>query len=149
MVADTDGVGLQHFRQQLHVVLLHGTAFFQRRREPGYAAAARCRCGSGGRELQPDAWVLRVTVHLDRLADDVRGVTSRGVFRQALQPEQTMLVRIAGLRALASFLMALEESSQRAPFQELVPMMLQTIADALSMDAEDECRDALEVIARD
>ena len=60
-----------------------------------------------------------------------------------------MLVRIAGLRALASFLMALEESSQRAPFQELVPMMLQTIADALSMDAEDECRDALEVIARD
>ena len=28
-----------------------------------------------------------------------------------------MLVRIAGLRALASFLMALEENSQRAPFQ--------------------------------
>jgi HEAT repeat protein len=54
-------------------------------------------------------------------------------------------VRNAALRALASFLMAVDEPAQRTPFQELVPAMLQTISDALAQNMEEECRDALEV----
>ena len=54
-------------------------------------------------------------------------------------------VRVAALKSLASFLVALESKSERQPFQVLVASMLQTIADALSTNAEAECRDALEV----
>jgi len=67
------------------------------------------------------------------------------VFRSSLQAQQELSVRNAALRALASFLMALSEPSQRVPFQELVPLMLQTISDALARGMEDECREALEV----
>ena len=42
--------------------------------------------------------------------------------------------------ALASFLMALSDGKARQPFQELVPAMLQSIADALATNAEDSCR---------
>ena len=56
-----------------------------------------------------------------------------------------MMVRVAALKALASFLLAVEVKVERQPFQELVPGMLQTIADALTTNAEQECRDALEV----
>ena len=56
-----------------------------------------------------------------------------------------MPVRNAALKALASFLLAVESKAERQPFQELVPGMLQTIADALSANEEQECRDALEV----
>lgn len=67
------------------------------------------------------------------------------VFRSSLQAQQELSVRNAALRALASFLMALSEPSQWVPFQELVPLMLQTISDALARGMEDECREALEV----
>jgi len=67
------------------------------------------------------------------------------VFRSSLQPQQPLSVRNAALRALASFLMAVDEPSARTPFQELVPLMLQTISDALAQGQEDECREALEV----
>lgn len=67
------------------------------------------------------------------------------VFRTSLQPEQHLMIRIAALKALASFLVALTEAASRAPFQELVPFMLQAIADSLAKNAETECRDALEV----
>ena len=56
-----------------------------------------------------------------------------------------MPVRNAALKALASFLLAVELKAERQPFQELVPSMLQTIADALVANEEQECRDALEV----
>ena len=56
-----------------------------------------------------------------------------------------MAVRNAALKALASFLLAVELKAERQPFQELVPAMLQTIADALAASEEQECRDALEV----
>ena len=58
-------------------------------------------------------------------------------------------VRNSALKALASFLSALETAKDRQPFTELVPYMLQTIVDALRENAEDECRDALEVLAPD
>ena len=70
------------------------------------------------------------------------------VFRLSLQTDQQMLVRIAALKALASFLLAVESKAERNPFQELVPGMLQTIADALAASEEQECRDALEVRSR-
>ena len=49
-----------------------------------------------------------------------------------------MPVRNAALKALASFLLAVESKAERQPFQELVPGMLQTIADALSANEEQE-----------
>lgn len=67
------------------------------------------------------------------------------VFRLSLQTDQQMPVRNAALKALASFLLAVELKAERQPFQELVPAMLQTIADALAASEEQECRDALEV----
>ena len=67
------------------------------------------------------------------------------VFRLSLQTEQQMPVRNAALKALASFLLAVELKAERQPFQELVPAMLQTIADALTASEEEQCRDALEV----
>lgn len=67
------------------------------------------------------------------------------VFRSSLQPTQGLGVRNAALRALASFLMAVDEPAQRTPFQDLVPLMLGTISDALAQGMEDECREALEV----
>ena len=67
------------------------------------------------------------------------------MFRLSLQTEQQMPVRNAALKALASFLLAVELKAERQPFQELVPSMLQTIADALVANEEQECRDALEV----
>ena len=67
------------------------------------------------------------------------------VFRASLQPDQAMLVRVAALKALASFLLALTETGSRNAFQDLVPLMLQTIADALSNNDEGEVRSALEV----
>uniref|UniRef100_A0A7S3C1U5 TOG domain-containing protein n=1 Tax=Haptolina ericina TaxID=156174 RepID=A0A7S3C1U5_9EUKA len=67
------------------------------------------------------------------------------VFRASLMQDQHLTIRIAALKALASFLVAVSEASARAPFQELVPLMLSAIGDSLSANAEAECRDALEV----
>ncbi|KAL1510219.1 hypothetical protein AB1Y20_006547 [Prymnesium parvum] len=67
------------------------------------------------------------------------------VFRSSLQGDQQLLIRIAALKALASFLMAVTEAKARQPFQELVPAMLQTIATALESRSEESCRSALEV----
>jgi hypothetical protein len=54
------------------------------------------------------------------------------VFRGSLQTDQPMAVRIAGLKGLASFLLALQSADTRNHFQELVPLMLQAIAQALT-----------------
>jgi len=67
------------------------------------------------------------------------------VYKSSLQATFPLSVRNSALKALASFLSALETPKDRQPFTELVPYMLQTIADALQENAEDECRDALEV----
>ena len=67
------------------------------------------------------------------------------VFSSSLRPDQAMVVRIAALKALASFLLALQEPASRNAFQDLVPHMLQTIADALAAHDEAEVRSALEV----
>jgi HEAT repeat protein len=67
------------------------------------------------------------------------------VFRGSLQTDQPMAVRIAGLKGLASFLLALQSADTRNHFQELVPLMLQAIAQALTSGEEESCRSALEV----
>ena len=61
------------------------------------------------------------------------------VFSASLRPDQAMVVRIAALKALASFLLALQEPSSRSAFQDLVPLMLQTIGDALQAHDETDC----------
>ena len=84
----------------------------------------------------------------DFMADKQRrpyAATLQEVFTFSLQADQAMQVRIAALKALASFLLALEESSAREPFQGLVPLMLQAISDALAAGDEAEVRTALEV----
>ena len=63
----------------------------------------------------------------------------------SMQPDQAMVVRVAALKALASFLLSLESANSRQPFQALVPLMLQCIVDALAANDEDTVRSALEV----
>lgn len=67
------------------------------------------------------------------------------VFQTSLQPDQPMLVRTAALKAIASFLLALEDSNSRTAFANLVPLMLRAISDALTSGDEAEVRSALEV----
>jgi NAD(P)-dependent dehydrogenase (short-subunit alcohol dehydrogenase family) len=67
------------------------------------------------------------------------------VFASSLRPDMAMVVRISALKALASFLLALQDQGSRSAFQDLVPQMLQTIADALAANDEAEVRSALEV----
>ena len=67
------------------------------------------------------------------------------VFQTSLQPDQPMLVRTAALKAIASFLLALEDSNSRTAFANLVPLMLRAISDALQQGDEAEVRSALEV----
>uniref|UniRef100_A0A7S0LEM7 TOG domain-containing protein n=1 Tax=Coccolithus braarudii TaxID=221442 RepID=A0A7S0LEM7_9EUKA len=67
------------------------------------------------------------------------------IFNSSLGSNFPLQVRNAALRALASFLMVVDDAKVRQPFQDLVPLMLQTIAAALTENAEDECREAIEV----
>ena len=67
------------------------------------------------------------------------------VFRDSLQPGKAMVVRNAALKALASFLLSLKDVASRNAFQELVPLMMSTIAQALQAGEEDETRSAIEV----
>jgi hypothetical protein len=105
------------------------------------------QASTSGHAAMQEAALLIFSALSDFIAEHLKShhATLLDVFRRSLQPEQTMLVRVAALKALASFLLAVESKAERQPFQELVPGMLQTIADALTTNAEQECRDALEV----
>lgn len=71
--------------------------------------------------------------------------TLHDVFTRSLASDQAMIVRVAALKTLASFLLALSDPATRKPFQTLVPEMLRTIGDALGANDEAEVRSALEV----
>ena len=102
---------------------------------------------AGANVEQHEAALLIFNTLSDLIAEKMSAynATLLEVFHRSLQAQQAMVVRIAALRSLASFLVALEDPAARHQFQDLVPFMLQTIADALSRQEEDACRDALEV----
>ena len=56
-----------------------------------------------------------------------------------------MLVRVAALKAIASFLLALQDNRSRQAFGDLIPTMLTTTSDALATGDEAEVRSSLEV----
>ncbi|KAG8470763.1 hypothetical protein KFE25_009184 [Diacronema lutheri] len=87
-----------------------------------------------------------ITELADTLANSFKAEhgTLKAVFAHALGNAHSA-VRIAGFQALASFLLALDAASERAPFQELIPLMLQAISSALNSGAEDDARDGLEI----
>ena len=53
-------------------------------------------------------------------------------------------VKIAGLSATTSFIRDLEEDSDRNKFQDLIPVMLQTVSNILSTEEQDSAEEALE-----
>ena len=69
------------------------------------------------------------------------------VLRQQLQtcmshPETD--VKIAGLSATTCFIRDIEEDSDRNKFQDLIPVMLQTVSNILSTEEQDSAEEALE-----
>eukprot|EP01116_Phalansterium_solitarium_P017028 TRINITY_DN409_c0_g1_i1.p1 TRINITY_DN409_c0_g1~~TRINITY_DN409_c0_g1_i1.p1 ORF type:complete len:1122 (-),score=363.84 TRINITY_DN409_c0_g1_i1:247-3201(-) len=67
----------------------------------------------------------------------------REVLINGLNDPQDLKVRIAALDATAMFMNALEQPHERAEFQQLLPLMLQTVSAALSAGREDEARQAI------
>lgn len=53
-------------------------------------------------------------------------------------------VKIAGLSATTSFIRELEEDSDRLKFQDLIPVMLQTVSNILSTEEQDSAEESLE-----
>ncbi|KAL0056152.1 hypothetical protein WJX82_008212 [Trebouxia sp. C0006] len=53
-------------------------------------------------------------------------------------------VKIAGLSATTSFIRELDEDSDRNKFQDLIPVMLQTVSSILSTEEQDSAEEALE-----
>ncbi|KAA6426387.1 MAG: Embryo defective [Trebouxia sp. A1-2] len=53
-------------------------------------------------------------------------------------------VKIAGLSATTSFIRDLDEDSDRNKFQDLIPVMLQTVSNILSTEEQDSAEEALE-----
>lgn len=53
-------------------------------------------------------------------------------------------VKIAGLSATTCFIRELEEDSDRNKFQDLIPVMLQTVSNILSTEEQDSAEEALE-----
>lgn len=53
-------------------------------------------------------------------------------------------VKIAGLSATTSFIRELDEDSDRNKFQDLIPVMLQTVSNILSTEEQDSAEEALE-----
>lgn len=67
----------------------------------------------------------------------------RDVLHQGMTGSEAMGVRVAALRACIQLVGALEEATQAAPFQDLIPGMLQTLGAALSGGDEDSAQEAL------
>lgn len=69
------------------------------------------------------------------------------VMRQQLaqcMSHQETDVKIAGLSATTCFIRELEEDSDRNKFQDLIPIMLQTVSNILSTEEQDSAEEALE-----
>eukprot|EP00897_Mesotaenium_endlicherianum_P006572 jgi/Mesen1/5943/ME000301S05074 len=71
--------------------------------------------------------------------------TLHGLLQQSLASSSSNDVRIAALRATASFVQTLENSQERDGFQDLLPGMLQTLSLALQSREEPAAQEALEL----
>ncbi|GLJ16157.1 hypothetical protein SUGI_0269600 [Cryptomeria japonica] len=69
-----------------------------------------------------------------------------GIFQQTLSPSMPGDVRLAALRAIASFVQSLESSQDREVFQDLLPGMMETLTRALELQEEAIAQEALEML---
>eukprot|EP00252_Welwitschia_mirabilis_P001402 TRINITY_DN11268_c0_g1_i1.p1 TRINITY_DN11268_c0_g1~~TRINITY_DN11268_c0_g1_i1.p1 ORF type:complete len:1174 (+),score=249.39 TRINITY_DN11268_c0_g1_i1:398-3523(+) len=71
--------------------------------------------------------------------------TLHGVFQRCLSPPCTAEVRIAALGATTNFVQTIESPSDREKFQDLIPLMMQTLTEALNRGEEATAQEALEM----
>ncbi|RYR53963.1 hypothetical protein S245_020863 [Arachis hypogaea] len=72
--------------------------------------------------------------------------TLHAVFLRCLGPSSTSDVRIAALAASINFVQRLTSSSDRDRFQDLLPLMMQTLTEALNSGQEATAQEALELL---
>ncbi|KAG6603486.1 Importin-5, partial [Cucurbita argyrosperma subsp. sororia] len=72
--------------------------------------------------------------------------TLHSVFSQCLGSSKTGDVRIAALGAAINFIQCLSSASDRDKFQNLLPLMMQTLTEALNSGQEATAKDALELL---
>lgn len=72
--------------------------------------------------------------------------TLHSVFSQCLGSSKTSDVRIAALGAAINFIQCLSSASDRDRFQNLLPLMMQTLTEALNSGQEATAKDALELL---
>ncbi|KAK1410940.1 hypothetical protein QVD17_37483 [Tagetes erecta] len=72
--------------------------------------------------------------------------TLHAVFLQCLTTGMDCDVRIAALNASISFIQCLEKASDRDKFHDLLPLMMQTLTEALNSGEESTAQDALELL---
>ncbi|XP_038881667.1 importin-5-like [Benincasa hispida] len=72
--------------------------------------------------------------------------TLHSVFSQCLGSSKTGDVRIAALGAAINFIQCLSSASDRDRFQNLLPLMMQTLTEALNSGQEATAKDALELL---
>lgn len=72
--------------------------------------------------------------------------TLHSVFSQCLASSKTGDVRIAALGAAINFIQCLSTASDRDRFQNLLPLMMQTLTEALNSGQEATAKDALELL---
>ncbi|XP_023517621.1 importin-5-like [Cucurbita pepo subsp. pepo] len=72
--------------------------------------------------------------------------TLHSVFSQCLSSSKTADVRIAALGAAINFIQCLSSASDRDRFQNLLPLMMQTLTEALNSGQEVTAKDALELL---
>lgn len=72
--------------------------------------------------------------------------TLHSVFSQCLASSKTGDVRIAALGAAINFIQCLSSASDRDRFQNLLPLMMQTLTEALNSGQEATAKDALELL---
>ncbi|XP_019083178.1 PREDICTED: importin-5-like [Camelina sativa] len=72
--------------------------------------------------------------------------TLHSVFSQSLRNSTSADVRIAALGAAINFIQCLSEPSDRDIFQDLLPLMMQTLTEALNSGQEATAQEALELL---
>ena len=73
-------------------------------------------------------------------------ITLHSVFLQCLSSSRSANVRIAALGASINFIQCLSSASDRDKFQDLLPLMMQTLTEALNCGQEAMAQEALELL---
>ncbi|ERN20418.1 hypothetical protein AMTR_s00068p00103300 [Amborella trichopoda] len=72
--------------------------------------------------------------------------TLHSVFLRCLSPSSPTDVRVAALAATINFVQALDSAPDRERFQDLLPLMMQTLTEALNRGEEATAQEALEML---